>query len=923
MSPIARLEGEGPHPPFRSFCQLASAAARAQKWGDMAVPLVATKLNLPLLRPRVVARPRLRALLDRGLEARLTLISAPAGFGKTTLLADWLARARPGLAIAWLSLDESDNEPSAFWPHVVAALQAASARVGAAFPDLPSALQPDQGFVALLVNQLAEGETPIVLVLDDLHLVDRADIHEQLGFLVEHLPPHVHVVVSTRADPGLPLARLRVRGDLVEVRSADLRFTAEEAAAYLNDVMLLGLSAADAATLERKTEGWIAALQLAVLSLEGRDDASAFIEDFAGSGRYVVDYLVDEVLARLPDDLRDFLMTTSVLRRMSAPLCDAVTGRPGSGRKLLDRLERQNLFLVPLDAHRQWFRYHHLFADVLRAHLGDTQVEALPAIHRRASEWFEAHGQRAEAIHHALETHDYEWAAELVERAIPEMIRSRQEAVLRSWLTPIPDAIVRKRPALGIAYAGVLVSMGVFDGIEDRLRTAEAEIAKLADPAPYLAQVELYRTALAQVRGDVEAAGQHAHRVLDLAPKSDHLTRSGAAGFLGIVAWTRGELEDAARFWTECRDGMRAEGHIADVQGTTIALADIRDTQGRLGEAMRLCELALSLATDSGRPLARGVADTHASRARLHLERNELAAAREHLERCRELGEVWGLLQFPYRSRVAEARLDLVEGRAAEALEHLREAERRYVSDFFPNVRPVPALIASVHIRLGQLDAAERWAKAVGITPEEPPAYLREFEHITLARLLVARGDGGSLDSALGLIGGLAAAAAEGGRGRSLVDLHILAALAHRARHELPAALEALRRAIALAEPESLRRPFLDDADALAPLLRQLSKREAASAFVRTIATAGAAAAEAPAPDHPDLIEPLSDREADVLRLLRTDLSGPEIAEELAVSLNTVRTHTKNIFEKLGVNNRRAAVRRAEQMQLFARDARA
>jgi LuxR family transcriptional regulator, maltose regulon positive regulatory protein len=887
----------------------------------MVLPLVTTKLNLPLLRPRVVVRTRLRALLDRGLETRLTLISAPAGFGKTTLLADWLARAAPpGLAVAWLSLDESDSDPSAFWPHVVAALQAASAKAGAAFPDLPPAMQPDQGFVAILLNQLAQGETPIVLVLDDLHLVDRADIHEQLGFLIEHLPPHVHVVVSTRADPGLPLARLRVRGDLIEIRSADLRFTAEEAAAYLNDVMHLGLSAADAATLERKTEGWIAALQLAVLSLEGRDDAAAFIEDFAGSGRYVVDYLVDEVLARLPDDLRDFLMTTSVLRRMSAPLCDAVTGEKGSGRKMLDRLERQNLFLVPLDAHRQWFRYHHLFADVLLAHLTDTQTEALPAIHRRASAWFEAHGERAEAIHHALESGDYEWAAELIERSIPQIRKHRQEAMFRAWMKPLPDTIVRQRPILGVAYAGVLVSLGAFDGTEDRLRRAEAEIVKLADPDPLLAHVELYRTALAQVRGDVEAAAHHAHRVLDLAPKNDHLARSGAAGFLGIVSWTRGDLEDAARFWTECREGMREEGHVADVQGTTIALADIRNTQGRLTEAIHLCEAALSLATDNGRPVARGVADTHASLAYLRLERNELTSASEHLDRCRELGEVWGLPQFPYRSRVVTAGLDLAEGRATDALEHLLEAQHLYVSDFFPNVRPVPALIANVHIRLGQLEAAERWANVATIGADDPPSYLREFEHITLARLFVARGDSGSLDTALRLIDRLANAAAEGGRGRSLIDLHILAALARRARHDLPAALEVLRRAIVLAEPESLRRPFLDAN--LAGLLRQLNKREASSAFVRSIVSAGSAAAEPAPADHPDLIEPLSDREVDVLRLLRTDLSGPDIAHELAVSLNTLRTHTKNIFEKLGVNNRRAAVRRAEEMQLFARNAR-
>ncbi|MBN9316302.1 MAG: hypothetical protein J0I99_11225 [Devosia sp.] len=890
----------------------------------MAVPLVSTKLNLPVPRPRVVSRPRLHDLLDRGLESKLTLISAPAGFGKTTLLADWLAQpGHEATSIAWLSLDESDNEPSIFWSHLVAAVRTGYAKAGTAFPDVPAAMQPDQALVALLINQLAAAEKPLAVVLDDFHLVDHKDIHGQLAFLVEHLPPNVHVVINTRADPALPLARLRVRGDLVEIRSTELRFTADEAVTYLNDVMHLGLSPADAEKLERKTEGWIAALQLAVLSLEGRDDAAAFIDDFAGSGRFVVDYLVEEVLGRLADDVRDFLMTTSVLRRMSAPLCDAVTGEPGSGRKMLDRLERQNLFLVPLDDHRQWFRYHHLFADVLRGHLSETQTQALPAIHRRASIWFEAHGERAEAIHHALEAEDYEWAADLIERAIPEMRKHRHEAMFRAWMKPIPDAVVRKRPMLGIAYAGVLTSLGVFDGIEERLTAAEAEVVKLPDPKPLLAHVELYRTALAQVRGDVEAAAGHARRVLELAPVDDHLARAGAAGFLGIVSWTRGELDEAASFWTVCRDGLRDQGHRADVQGTTIALADIRNAQGRLTEALRLCEAALSVATDDGRPVARGIADMHASLAFLHLERNERAMARDHLDRCQELGEGWGLAQYPYRSRVARARLDLAEGRGAEALEHLQEAERRYISDFFPNVRPVPALIANVHIRMGRLDEAGQWARAVGIGSEDSLSHLREFEHKTLARLLLALGDAGSVDRALGLVERLAQAAAQGGRKRSLIDIHLLAALAHKSRHDSPAAVDALRRAIALAEPERICRPFIDEGAGLVGLVGQLSRREASSTFVRSIALTEGGVIEPALREHPELIEPLSDREADVLRLLRSDLSGPEIADELSVSLNTLRTHTRNIFEKLGVNSRRAAVRRAGELDLFSPSTRA
>ena len=885
----------------------------------MAAPLVVTKLNLPILRHGIVVRQRLRQILDRSADAKLTLISAPAGFGKTTLLADWLAQASDtGRLIAWLSLDESDNEPSVFWANLTAAIKATFARAEAAFPDLPQSGPADQGLIVALLNQLVRMATPIVVILDDLHLVDRADIHEQLGFFIEHLPDHVHVVISTRADPGLPLARLRVRRDLVEIRSADLRFKSDEAAAYL-DAMGFELSSADTATLEAKTEGWIAALQLAVLSLEGRDDPTAFIEEFAGSGRYIVDYLVEEVLGRLPDDLRKFLVATSALRLMSAPLCDFVLGEAGRSKPMLDRLERQNLFLVPLDSRRQWYRYHHLFADVLLAHLDAEQAQALLGIHRSASEWFEANGERAEAIHHALAAQDHEWAAELIERALPQVRKHRQEALFRTWMKDIPDAIVRSRPNLAVGYAGILVSLGAFGGVEERLRMAETEGAKLENPEALLAQVELYRTALAQVRGDIEGAASHAHRVLALAPADDHLARASAAGFLGIVSWTAGELEDAIGFWTECRDGLRNHGHIADVQGTTIALADIRMTQGRLHDAMRVCAEALDMASEYGRPVARGTADIHASLTTLHLERGALELAREHLAKSSELGEIFGLPQYPYRLRVAQAGLALAEGRPTDALTLLREAERRYVSDFFPNVRPIPALTANAQIRFGHLDEAGRWTREAGVTVDDALSYLREFEHITLARLLIARG-GEAIGTALGLIDRLSDDAARGGRGGSQITLSILAALAHQARHDTRSALEALRRAISLAEPEAIRRPFLDEGEGLAGLFAQLSKSEHAGAFVSSLVPPTGDFPPPPAIEHPALIEPLSDRESDVLRMLRSDLSGPDIAQELAISLNTLRTHTRNIFEKLGVNSRRAAVRRAEEMRLFARD---
>lgn len=877
-------------------------------------PLIATKLHVPGMRPKAVPRPRLLQLLKRGRAARLTLISAPAGFGKTSLLAEWLDQdRRKGLAIAWLTLDESDREPAIFWPHLLAAMQAALARLGEAFPELPGAATPDKAFLAILVNQLAMLHVTVLLVLDDFHAVDHPETQSSLGFLLEHLPPNVRIVISTRVDPALPLPRLRARGELVEIRAADLRMNETEAAAYLHDCMGLTLSSDDIRLLQEKTEGWVAALQLAVISLEGRADASAFIAGFAGSGRYIVDYLVEEVLGRLPDEVRRFLLDTCILRRMSAALCDFVTESSG-GADMLLRLERQNLFLVPLDDDRQWYRYHHLFADVLAAH----PATGRDTLHHRASQWFEQRGEYVEAIHHALAAGDMDWAAELIERAIPQMRRNRQEALFREWMKPIPASQVEARPRLAIGYAGVLVSLGVFDGVEAILSRAEE---RLSDDAPgaLRAGIELYRSALAQARGESDVAARHAAEVLILAPADDHLVRAGAAGFLGIVSWSAGELASAVDFWTQCRDGLRRAGHVADVLGATVALCDILSTQGRLGDAVRLCEDAIALATTGGHTVVRGVADIHTSLAMLHIDRHQLDAAEQHLVRSRELGDLFGLPQHPYRLRVASAGLSAARGNADTALALLREAESVYVSDFFPNVRPIPAALARMQVELGRWAEADRWANSASIGAA-PLQFAREFEHLTLVRLLLSREPqrAEEVGHASRLLDRMRDAAQDGARHGSLVDINVLQALAHHLAGDDKRAIDDLGRALAMAAPEQLRRPFREAGAALAGLLKLAAKRGIEPSFVRQLLAEEWSGTAAPA-QHPDLIEPLSDREFDVLRLLRSDLSGPDIARELVVSLNTVRTHTRNIFEKLGVNNRRAAVRRAEALQLFAR----
>src|SRR3954451_6817958 len=437
-------------------------------------PLLTTKLHVPRRRRGLVARPRLNERLSRGDEAALTLVSAPAGFGKTTVLTEWLAAA-PGEtpSVAWLSLDARDNDPALFWSYLVAALQTVVPDVGAgALALLQSPQSADEAVLATLVNDLAAVPGDVVLVLDDYHVISSLEIQDGMTFLLEHLPQHVHLVIAGRADPPLPLARLRGRGELVELRAADLRFTPEEAAAYLTEVMGVALTAADVAALENRTEGWIAALQLAALSMQGRDDVADFINGFAGDDRYIVDYLVEEVLQRQPEQTRSFLLQTSILSRLTGPLCDAVTGRD-DGKDMLEALDRGNLFLVALAARRRWYRYHHLFADVLQAHLLDEQATAVPGLHRRAGDWYERNGDRAEAIGHALAGGDVARAADLVELALPGLHQARQEATGRRWLEALPDDVIRNRPVLSVGYAASLMIRGEAQGVEARLRDAE------------------------------------------------------------------------------------------------------------------------------------------------------------------------------------------------------------------------------------------------------------------------------------------------------------------------------------------------------------------------------------------------------------------------------------------------------------------
>jgi LuxR family maltose regulon positive regulatory protein len=921
----------------------------------MVTSLVETKLFLPRPRRDVMLRPRLADLLLRGSHGGLTLVSAPAGFGKTTLLASWFATAASSSdddhVVAWVSLDQRDRETTSFWTYVLLAVDRAAPGCGAgALTLLQSGQATVETVLAGVVNELSVHPGAVSLVLDDYHLAESLEVAAGMRFLVDHLPPQLRLVIGTRADPALPLSRLRVRGELVEIRAADLRFTGEEASSYFNDLNRLDLTTADIATLEARTEGWVAALQLAALSLRDRDDRAGFIAGFAGDDRFVVDYLVEEVLSRQPDDVRRFLLDTSILDRLTGSLCDAVSPpaereRSQGGKAMLEALDRANVFLVPLDDHRTWYRYHHLFADVLHAHLLDERHEDVPDLHRRAAGWYAEAGQVEAAVRHALAAGDTESAADLIELNFRALGRERREDLLRRWARELPDDVVRDRPVLAIALIGGLMASNEFDGVDRRLDHVEQLLTQPArdlvlvdrDELPRVpATVKMYRSALALVGGSPADAIMRAQQAIEAAVDGDDLVIGSSAALSGLASWTTGDIVSAHASYTTAIDALTRAGHIADVLGCSIAMADMELRLGRLREAERTFARALELATAStptGSEVVRGTADMLVGLSRMAWYRNDLAAVAEYLRRSDELGEAASLAQNPYRWRVGMARLRAAEGDLSTALDLLDEAERVYVGDYSPNVQPVHATRARVLAARGDIAEARAWAHRHRVTPDDDLSYPREYEHITLARILLAEhaatGAPEPLHDVTRLLDRLVAAAHSGGRFGSVIELEVLRAAAHHAGGARQESLKALGHAVTLAQPDGWVRIFVDAAPFVNNPLREFAASQPQSDYLTELLAAVTAASNA-ATEGPVLtaaaqsgpgvgvVEALSDRELDVLRLLGSDLDGPAIARRLFVSLNTVRTHTKHIYTKFGVNSRRAAVSKAYQLGLLS-----
>ncbi|MEJ2208035.1 MAG: LuxR C-terminal-related transcriptional regulator [Anaerolineae bacterium] len=916
----------------------------------MREPLLATKLHTPPLRSDLVSRQRLLDRLDSGLRRKLTLVSAPAGFGKTTLLGEWQASPQgQSLSLAWVLLDEQDNDPVRFWGYVLAALERACPGCSPGAEALLHGLsprgtrsvaersEPMRSVLTALVNDLVDALVrPLILVLDDYHTINSPAIHDMLAFLINYLPASAHVAILTRADPPLPLARLRARGELLELRAADLRFTDEEAELFLNRAMALDLPADAVSTLDARTEGWAAGLKLAALSLQGLDRAEArrFVDAFEGTHRHVLTYLTEEVLLRQSPEEQTFLLQTSILPYLTAPLCDAVMDRPGS-QATLERLANDNLFTTPLDRKGEWYRYLPLFADTLRARLQADSPDLLPILHRRASAWHQEHGAVGDAVRHALDAGDSEYAADLVEEGYKRLVMRGELVTLHRWLDALPAHLVESRPRLGLAYALALAYSDRREVLERRLEQAEAALAA----APQMADADVVRGEIAAFRAvfaSVHWAGvcsldlsRQALRLLPAARNEEELwLRTLILQARGNCQRFQGQVREAEQNYAEALAAARALDSPFLVQAITNRIGQNQLLQGQLRRAAQTFEAALRRAEARGGELLWLSGELHAHLGQIYAEWNELDRALQHIRQCIEL------------SRQAENHLALVEGyqALAEAQAARGQTEDAALSldqaQELAGAVGVPYLNAQVAARQAWLglgpngDAvsaahvqqwAETWTarRSREINDDVPPV-LHEFQDLILARFWLQQGQ---IDGALRVLAEIEPSARAAGRMGRVVQALLLRALIHQEQNEPGRAAEALGRALALAEPEGYVRTFLDLGRSLHPLLADLRTEAAtlAGAASNRLAYLDRLLAALAEPGRPtaDAQGLLTPRELEILTLMAGGASNQEIAQRLVVTVGTVKGHVNHILDKLEAHNRTAAVARARELGLL------
>ncbi|MHB9090797.1 MAG: MalT transcriptional regulator family protein, partial [Chloroflexota bacterium] len=770
------------------------------------IPLLATKLRQPRVRASIVSRKRLTERLDAGLNRVLTLVSAPVGFGKTTLLSEWLAAVAPAVPAAWLSLDDDDTDPVRFLTYVVAALRGVREGVGSAALAALRSPQPPPTKVILtsLLNDLADVPGDLILVLDDYQAISAPTVHDVVAYLLGNLPPQVHLVIATRSDPPLPLSRLRARNQLVELRGPELLFTLEEAETFLNRVMGLDLSTGDVTALQESTEGWIVGLQLVAVSLQGRRDVSSLVEKVTGAHRYIVDFLVDEVLNRQIEADRLFLLRTSILKELTGPLCDAVTGR-GDSAAVLVRLEQANLLVTPLDSERRLFRYHHLFGECLRDRLEAEESGNVPALHRRASRWYEQQGLVDEAIGHALAADDLEEAARLVEAQAPLLLGQGGVVVLLNWANRLPEVLVHARPRLGVQVGRALALVGQPEAAEAYLESAEGALAGLppADADLLQGQIAAVRASIATLRADAQRTIHYARQALSRLPSSEPFMRSLAAFNLGDAYLVTGDAVPASAAFADAVELSLVTGSLHMVTLASAYLARTEMLRGRLREAERVCQRALALAAELSEAPARAVPTLgmlYAYLGQVRRELGDLDGAARYLRQALELGEQSGYVEVLATTYWALARLHRAQ---ADALAGLSMIDRAIESVNEQRLTVMRRLLlaerADLLVSMHRLEDAERWAREHRVGETVDFGLPHERECLSLARLRLARGEA---DEAIKLLARLMGPAEAGGRFGVVIEMLALQALALHESGQLKPALGALERALTLGEPE-------------------------------------------------------------------------------------------------------------------------
>ncbi|MBU47449.1 MAG: helix-turn-helix transcriptional regulator [Deltaproteobacteria bacterium] len=906
--------------------------------------ILATKLFAPPTRPEFVQRPRLQDSLQQLTWKKLILISAPAGFGKTALVSDWLHNAE--IPSAWLSLHASDGELSRFLSYVIAALQTIKPDIGEdvlpllAGPSLP----PVPSLMTTLLNTLSSVSEHFVLVLDDYHVLEVPAIDEALQFLLGHMPPTMHLVMLTREDPPFPLGRLRVKGELLELRAADLRFTIEESSSFLRERMGISLSDEQLTSLESRTEGWIAGLQLAALSMRGKSDLSSFITDFSGEHRYVVDYLVEEVIRELPTETRDFLLRSSILQRLGSGLCDAVVGVEGSLHKL-EELEKSNLFVIPLDEKRHWFRFHHLFADVLHAHAKREYPDEIRVWHQRAATWYASEGMYEDAIEHAREAKDCDRLAAYLECCWPEMDGLFQSGTWRRWASSLPEECAFDRPILCLAYGWSSLSAGDMENGAIWLRRADECFTEEGGLREGMIVVdERQRPVLmgslcnawayrAKALGRNEEVIEYAQKALKSLPEDALIHRGPASSLLGMGFWEDGQLEAAYDILFETMASFRQAGNLHFALSVTYGLAELRWAQGRLHDAMALFERSLEIAQAELDTTLKGLSDLYLGMSDIQREQGLLTEAKETLEKSEELGEGASLDNWLWRFRVSQARLHMFHKEWKQALAFFDKAERAYFSSPVPFLRPFDVWCARVWFLSGDWEAFDAWGEKTLAQVEDEVSYLHEWRLLMLSLYQassVHRGHAGDMESVHQRLQGLLEFAERQNRMGSVIEILLVQACVWLWDGQRERANAALSRALSCAAPQGYVQCFLDAGEDVIGLLREgecVADEASQEHRVRVLAACGEEVEQTTlstlpvkqqtsAPVQP-LVEPLSKRELEVLGLIAEGLSNDEIGKQLFIAISTIKGHNRNIFGKLGVRRRTEAVARARELGIL------